>query len=258
MIRKLAMVKNLRIHIVPVGFEFRRVTEPLIELQADKVYLITYKKKDNATKFLSNIKKELSQNYKHVTIKEIFLDIWNLYNCIEKFREIIFEEKDNHVYINVSTGTKITAIAGMLSCMLWNAEPYYAPIWYKNKKGKTILSQHVENSDMLPVYEIIKPPTKFMKILNLLQQSNDKMMRKSKLIDELEEMKILRMVDEKGMKLSGPAKHSHLRALLNPMELQWKYVTVKASGRRSEVTITEQGENALRIFGCENIDENVN
>ena len=115
------METNLRIHISPVGFEFKRVTEPLIRMKADKVYLVSYQEKDSGEQYLQLIKKELSENYKHIRIEEIFIDIWDLYQCIEKFRKIILLEGNNHVYINVSTGTKITAIAGMFSCMLWNA-----------------------------------------------------------------------------------------------------------------------------------------
>ena len=236
---------------MPVGFEFKRVTEPLIEMQADKAYLITHTDdNDTATEFLSKIKKELTQSYKQIQIKRIPLDIWDLYECIEKFRDIIFEEKENHVYINVSTGTKITAIAGMLSCMLWNAEPYYAPVTYQDRKIKTIPSENVQDPNMLPVYDIKKPKSEFMRILRLLQD-HDGIMRKSKMIVELEEMKILRNTDQNGKELTMSAKHSQLYALLKPMELEWKYVKVKASGRRSEVTITEQGKSALRIFGCQ-------
>ena len=248
------MSANLRIHIAPVGFEFRRVTEPLIRMQADKVYLITYEEADAATKFFSQIKKELSQNYKHILVKEVFLNIWNLYECIEKFREIILNERGNHVYINVSTGTKITAMAGMLSCMLWSAYPYYAPVSYPIKQTKALPTEHVQDSDILPVYDIKKPKPEFMLILSLLQFRGG-VMRKSEIIEKLEEMKILRKTDETGRELKGPAKHSQLRALLDPMELEWNYVKVKASGRRSEVSITEQGETALKIFGCEERDE---
>ncbi len=246
------MSANLRIHIAPVGFEFRRVTEPIIHMQADKVYLITYGEEDDAAKFFSQIKKELGQNYKHVQVKEVFLDIWNLYECIEKFREIILEEKGNHVYVNVSTGTKITAIAGMLSCMLWHANPYYAPVSYPKREAKVLPTEHVRDSDILPVYDIKKPKSEFMMILSLLQ-SHSGIMRKSKIIEELEELKILRKIDESGKDLKGPAKHSQLRALLNPLEMDWEYVKIEASGRRSEVSITEQGETALRIFGCDNL-----
>lgn len=242
------MPSNLRTHIVPVGFEVLRVTQPLIEMQADKAYLVTLGENDDAREFFSKIKTVLSQNYKHIQVKEIFLDMWDLYECIEKFRKIILEETENHVYVNVSTGTKITAIAGMLSCMLWNATPYYAPISYPNRKPKNILSEHVRDSMVLPAYDIIKPKQKLMQILELLQ-SNNGTLRKAKIIKALEENGILRTTDMDDNELSGPAKHSQLRALLKPMEEEWKFVKVKASGRRSEVTITQQGQNALRIFG---------
>ena len=243
------MSANLRIHIAPVGFEVRRVTQPLIEMQADKVYLVTYEKNDNAEDYFAAIKAELSHNYKQIQIEEIFLHVWDLYTCIERFRKIILDEKGNHVYVNVSTGTKITAIAGMLSCMLWNAVPYYTHISYSDGIPMSSPSEHIQDSNMLPIYDIIKPRLKFMQVVELLQSAGGTM-RKSEIISKLEEKEILRKTGVDGSKLSGPAKHSQLRALLKPMEEDWKFIRVSTSGRRSEVTITEQGENALRIFGC--------
>lgn len=243
------MAENLRIHIAPVGFEFRRVTAPLTEMRADKAYLVTYGKDDEATGFFSKIKSELEQNYKHIAVEEVFLDMWDLYVCIEEFRAIILKEKGSQVYVNVSTGTKITAIAGMLSCMLWEAIPYYAPVSYVNSKARSLPSELVRESKTLPAYGIKKPKPEWMRILDLLNSRNGTM-RKSEIICSLEDINILRKTGHEGDELTGPAKHSRLRALLDPMELEWKYVRVRSSGRRSEVTITEQGKSALRIFGC--------
>jgi len=248
-IKKLTMAENLRIHISPVGFEFKRVTVPLIQMQADKVYLITYKKNDDATKFFSRIKSELRRDYKHIQVEEVFLDIWNLYECIAEFRSVISKEEGNHIYVNVSTGTKITAIAGMLSCMLWKAIPYYAPVSYTDKKTQDLPSEQVQDPHRLHTYEIKKPKPEWMKILELLDSRNGTM-RKSEIIKSLEGMQIIRQKDCEGRELKGPAKHNQLRTLLDPMESGWKYVEVKSSGSRSEVTITEQGKNALQIFGC--------
>ena len=244
------MSTNLRIHIVAVGFEFRRVTEPLIRMQADKVYLITYAKDDAASNFYSAIKNELAQNYKHIMVEEVFLNIWNLYDCIEKFREIILKEKGNHIYVNVSTGTKISAIAGMLSCMMWNTNPYYAPVTFVGRKKLIQPSELVEDSNMLPTYEIKKPKPEYMLILNLIQDHKG-VMRKSKMIEKLSEQGIIRKEDEHGHELKGPAMHSQLRSLLDPMEREWKLIRIEASGRRSEVFLTEQGQTTLRYFGCE-------
>ena len=242
------MALNLRVHIAPVGYEFRRVTEPLIRMQADKVYLATYDKDDAVSDFFSEIKKELAKNYAHIQVIEIFLDVWDLYTCIEKFHDIITKEEGNHVYVNVSTGTKITAIAGMLACMMGDAQPYYAPVSYPIMEVKKMSTEHVEESKLFPTYEIKQPKPEFISILNLLQKNNG-VMRKAMMIEKLEGSKMIRKTDEKGNDLSSSAKHSQLRALLDPMEKDWNLITVKASGRRSEVLITVKGETALKIFG---------
>lgn len=247
------MSANLRIHIAPVGFEFRRVTEPLIRLQADRVYLVTHSADDSARKFFVQVKKELAQNYRHIKIDEVFVDIWDLYDCIEKFREIILSEKKegNHVYVNVSTGTKITAVAGMLSCMLWGAHPYYARVSYPSAKWTDIPpTEHVEDSDMLPVYGIKKPKPEFILVLSLLK-ANGGRMRKARLIEKLENTGIIRLKDENRSAFTEAAKHSQLRVILAPLETEWKCIRVEASGRRSEVIMTEQGETALKIFGVQ-------
>lgn len=240
---------NLRIHIVPVGFEFRRVTDPLINMQADRVYLITHADDDHASRFLAEIKKEIATKYIHIDVKEIFLDVWDMYACIEEFHSIISKEKENHVYINVSTGTKITAIAGMLSCMMWHAQPYYVSVSYPAKTPDTIPTEHVQDINVFPTYEIKQPKPVFMHILNLLQ-SYGKPMRKAVLIDKLEEIGIIKATSIiSDTELSATAKHSQLRSLLDPMEKEWSLITVQASGRRSEVSITDQGITALRVFG---------
>lgn len=77
-------------------------------------------------------------------------------------------------------------------------------------------------------------------------------MRKSKLIEKLEDAQIIRIRDENVRTLSDAAKHSQLRAILDPMEKDWKFIEVESSGSRSEVTLTEQGDTALKIFGVEN------
>ena len=242
------MASDLRIHIVPVGFEVRRVTEPLICMRADRVYLVTHTDNDTVAKFFSEIKNELTSKYIHIDVKETYIDVWDLYACIEEFRRIIFEEAGNHVYVNVSTGTKITAIAGMLSCMMWNARPYYVAVSYPRKAPEDIPTEHILNTSVFPTYEISKPKPAFMQILYLLQ-SHGNSMRKSALISELEEIGKIRNRSDSGRELSAHAKHSQLRALLDPMQKDWNLISIKASGSRSEVSITEQGKTALRVFG---------
>src|SRR5579871_3649264 len=86
------MNHNLRVHISPVGFEFRRVTEPLIRMHADKAYLITFSEDDRASNYLKKIENELRVRYSHISLEKKFVDIWDLYECIEQFRSILLAE----------------------------------------------------------------------------------------------------------------------------------------------------------------------
>jgi hypothetical protein len=124
----------LRVHIVPVGFQINRITEPVIRERADKVYLITHSYKDKATPYLEKILKILKKE-KYLQIQKRSTNIWDFFECLQTYKQIITgEEKDAHIYINVSTGSKVTSIAGTLACMIWKGTPYYAHIDYDSIK----------------------------------------------------------------------------------------------------------------------------
>ena len=76
---------------------------------------------------------------KYLQVEKRAMDIWNLFDCLQTYKKIINEEeekggKNAHVYINVSTGSKVSSIAGTLACMIWKGTPYYAHIEYNDKK----------------------------------------------------------------------------------------------------------------------------
>lgn len=244
------MDENLRIHIVAVGYDFVRVVDPLIKSKADKAYFILHEFDRGQSKFLNHIKKELKKKLPSIKTKEYYLDIWDLYSCIQKYKEIISKEEGNHVLVNVSTGTKITAIAGMLACMSWNASPYYVKFIHPSESAdKTIRREQVFDRDELPVFEINKPSSIHLEILDLIEKFGSKM-KKKHLIKALEELKIIATKNEDGNPLSIQAKHNRLRPILRSMEKDWKFVRIESSGGgRSLVHLTKQGEQALRIFG---------
>ena len=221
-------------------------------MHADKVYFVRVSEDDNASAYYDKIISDLKSNYPHIEIKQEFVDVWNLYDCIEKFREIIQKEKENQTFINLSSGTKITAIAGMLSCMLWDAKPYYAKVSYPiSPKIKELPSEQVDpDPDILPVYDIIKPKNEYMLVISYLENNSGRL-TKSELITKLKEEEIIKPIGVSEDKFKGPAKHSQLRSILKPMENDWNYVETIGTGKRSQVVLTEQGRNALRIFGCQ-------
>lgn len=247
------MYQNLRIHLCPVGFEVKRVVDPLVWMRADKVYLITYKQGDEAQSYLEKIESDL-KDYPNIELVKKFANIWDLFECLELMRDIISKESGNKIFVNVSTGTKVTAIAGMLSCMLWGSSPYYAKVSYpSNNITVPTVTEIVENPpDLLPVYGINKPKPEYLLILKLLMDNSSKL-RKSQLIERLEDEGIIKKRSKVDGEFSMSAKHSQLRALLEPMIRDWNYIKIESEGRRSTVILTDQGINALRIFGTNKV-----
>ena len=249
------MKPGLRVHIATVGFQVRRITEPLIRERADKVYLITHSKDDKAAAFLEKIMKILRKE-KYLKIEKRAMNIWDLFDCLETYKKIINEEeheggKNTNIFVNVSTGSKVSSIAGTMACMIWKGTPYYAHIEYNDKTDPEdgLPDEDVNALDEIPVYSINKPKDESLAILKILSnvKGSQKMMKKNTLLEQLEEVGL---VDKN---LSGAAKHSRLKGLLNPISvaggLDNPLVEVEYKGRQSNVILTTQGESTLKIFG---------
>jgi hypothetical protein len=232
----------MRVHIVPIGRHAERVIEPIIRLKADKAYLLTYSEDDNASEYLKEIKKIL-KNQNVETVVE-FADIWDTTKCLEKIHEIIEVEKKNQIFINISTGTKITAIASMMACMFWNIQPYYAKSKYPSIKFPTKLKfNEIEEIVSIPTFKIESPTKESITVLKIIQEN--KSIQKKTLIEKLKELKIIKSV--KGEFLSKPAEHGQLRTILDVL-IKSKFINIESIGRQSFVKITSKGETAISIF----------
>ncbi len=240
------MRSNLRVHIACVGFEVNRITQPIIDERADKVYLITYSRNDKGLPYLKKILEILGQ-HKNIEVQKITGDIWDLFEILNRFKKILQIENaaGSHVYVNVSTGSKVAAIAGTLACMLWKGTPYYAHINYEEKRNFAgFVDDNVTEKTELPVYSINTPKQESITILKILNMFDGKV-KKKKLIEKLEDEGLIKE------DLSSEAKHSRLKALLNPLivGLDSPQIKVDYIGRQSNVILTQQGESTLRIFG---------
>jgi len=240
----LDMKSQLRIHIVTIDHHIERITEPMINLRADKAYIIAHKENDAVTEFLKKTKDILKKH--KIPAFVIYVDIWNLMACVEQFRKIIESEKNNQIFFNVSCGTKISCISAMMACMMWECEPYYAkPDYQEIKKPKKITVEKINEIVSIPTYKMITPKSEYLLVLELLEINKGKM-KKRHLIEELKKLSIIEPVGVSS--LSKPAEHGQLKTILEPM-INMEYVTVETLGRNSIVSISIQGKNTLRIFG---------
>ncbi len=248
---------HARVHVAAVGFEVERVTEPILEERADRVYLLTRSQEDAARPFVEEITRRLARAAWPIEVEVRRTDIWDVLGALAELRAIFDRERrlDRHapevvpLRVNVSTGTKITAIAGTLACMLWKGEPYYVQVtrsWYSGMTPKVHpVNDVVSRVDPVTVYELRAPTAELVEVLEALARRGGEL-RKRELIRELG---LDAPAAGGGRELSPQAQHSRLRARLEPLEAKWGFVSSRAVGSRGRVRLTPQGRLALALFG---------
>lgn len=245
-----------RIHIAPVGFEVERVTQPLEEDRADRVYLLTRAERDAAAPFVEEITRRLRRASWPVEIRIVRTDLWDVFHALTSLRSIFETEKRTDraardvvpLRVNVSTGTKITAIAGTLACMLWNGTPYYAQVsraWYSDRTPRVgEVHDVVERVEPVGVYELRAPGRELVEVLEALDRRGGALRKR----DLLRELGLDRPGPDGGKIPSPQSQHGRLRRRLDPLERRWGFVRTESSGPRARVQLTEQGRLALTLF----------
>ncbi|MCI4339556.1 MAG: DUF6293 family protein [Thermoplasmata archaeon] len=248
---------HARVHIVPVGFEVERITEPLAAERVDRVYLVTRNERDAAAPFVEEVKRRLRGAEWPIDVRVVGTDPWSVFETLAAYRAIFEAEhraaRGAHgvlpIRVNVSTGTKITAIAGTLACMLWNGEPYYVQVsrsWYSDRTPRVrAVHDVVERVEPVNVYELRSPARELVEVLEALDRRGGTL-RKRDLLRELG----LDRPSADGVPAASPqAQHGRLRRRLEPLEARWGFVRTEAAGPRARVRLTDQGRVALSLFG---------
>lgn len=252
-----------RVHIAPVGFEIDRIVIPVIQMNADRIYLIVDKdENDKGAYCVHEIKNQLNKEASGLEIIEVKSDFKDLklYDTLKVYREILQEERDNHIFINVSTGSKIHSIAGMMISMIFKEEhisilPYYVqPEKYElePEQGEQLTSGF-KNIQILPEYRIEKPSDELLKVLFLISKNNvygsdgeSKGLNKKRLIEILDTENI-KLIEEP-VKNEVPAKYRALeRRYIDPL-LKWKYIQIEKRNRKALIHITQEGKDALHFL----------
>src|SRR5207249_10287047 len=102
----MANITNLRVHIAPVRFEVDRIVIPAKNMKADKVWLLIHNNpdEDKAIRYVEEIRKHLKKA--KIQIETERLNRLELFMVLKSVKEIVEKEKDNDIYINVSSGSK--------------------------------------------------------------------------------------------------------------------------------------------------------
>lgn len=237
-----------RVHIAPVGYEKDRISKPILGMKADRVWLLVHSKDNKAHVYQQTVEGVLMNA--NIECKTAYCDITDLYDVLRAMREIINKEDGNEVFINVSSGSKIEAIAGMMMSMIMtdtmDIHSYYVvPEGYINEpQNGEPLSEGAKDIFPLPSYPMEKPGPQLIEILNILKTHKGKMTKKD-LANAAYDSKLINA----SKKNPEQSKYMSLtKKILQPLE-KWNLVKIEQVGRNREVKLTNEGENMLKFLG---------
>ena len=240
---------KLRVHIVPLGFEIDRIILPAQQMKADKIWLLKHDNpgQDKAKSYSDVILKDLKKNKIQVEFAEA--DRNDVYKILKAVKEIFEQEKNNDIYVNVSSGSKIQAIGCMMACMLFkecNVTPYYAePERYPATQEK---QQFIGLKKIIPLpkYEIQKPRQDLIDALKIIKSHDGKIKKKDMaILAEEEKIITIKAKDEN----QSQARFASLdKNIIQPLQEQWKFIDVEKIGRNRWIKITQEGIDASEFL----------
>lgn len=161
-----------RVHIAPQGYEDERIFLSALDLEAEKVILLPHDDEDDTgSTCRETIIEELEAEDVDVEVESC--NLFDMGDALEVLLEKIRGESGNDVKVNVSAGSKITAIAGMLACMFTGADPIYAyPEGYSRSDDgdqRITVSYGLKKTVRLPAYPIAEPDYQLIAVLEFIE-----------------------------------------------------------------------------------------
>jgi hypothetical protein len=164
-----------RVHIAPQGFEDERIYIPAIERDADILILVSHTDTDETA---GQCRKRIVDVLDEHGIEVQDTETCNLFDLNESLETLLAlirsRNPDDTVRVNISAGSKITAIAGMLACMFTDADPYYViPEGYHDNREDEeyqTVSHGMEDIKRLPAYPVTEPDLQLIQVLSFIEE----------------------------------------------------------------------------------------
>lgn len=231
-----------RVHIMPVGYEYERIVQPAEKFRADIVVLIGHEEDTEGSaghERLSSAIQALEDLDVHIEAREC--DIFDLYSSMGAIAESIAEHEDDEVFVNVSTGSKVTAIAGMIASMVLDSTPYY--VRAKNYENDP---DDIEHFTELPTYPIDAPDAEQVDVLKFIDRFSKQQgpPTKGDVIHFSEQFNL----DYVSRNVAGKGKYRLLDThIVEPLK-ERGYIEDAKQGRNKILSLTDDGRAALEAF----------
>lgn len=267
----------LRVHICLVGFEVERISKAALERKADRVYLITKHKDDKGRVFFDKNKEILEKHNVEVIGK--FIDDIVLEDILKVTKEIIKNENtENTIYINISSGSTLAAISGMLCSMMYSTDKRIIPYYVKAKDyldktknedkekiteimGKNYGGTPPITSGILAISDILTfpmslPSNELLIFLKEIQKEKDgisisALIEFSKTDDNIAKFRELTKrndIKESSQKTKQSEYAWINQNILKKLRDEWELITIEKRGRNHFVKINEKGEKMLKYL----------
>lgn len=234
---------QLRVHIVPVGFEVMRAVDPLRVLRADRAILVTRRKDDDASLYLKRIQEILSEIGIPYEVKE--REVWNVSAMVKAALEIAHGHMHDSLHYNVSTGAKTASIAGTLASMFAPIQPYYQSVNYQ------LPTVHLDHDYpcrgdpvLVPTFRAPELGREILHTLMIIAGSPEPLSKK-RLIGQLEEAEVIKPNPQ--AKFRDQAMHGRADSLLDKLE-DLDFVEVTGRRREKRISATWKGREAAEMF----------
>jgi hypothetical protein len=244
-------ISKLRIHIAPVGYEIDRVVLPAKQEKADRVWLLLHENKneDKSGPFTTKITNQLEKL--GIEVKQEEHNRRDLFQIIRSIKNIIEKENGNEIYVNLASGSKIQAIGTMMACMMFNDNKNIHPFYveaknYRGVDAKQPVSTGIKDILDVPPYSIKIPEEKLIQALKIITENNGRLTKKEMAQISEEENIITVNAQEKNHSMARFASLD--KNIIQPLEEQWKFITVEKIGRNRWITLTQEGKNAIEFL----------
>lgn len=238
-----------RVHVAPVGYEIDRIVMPARELKAERVWLLVHDKpnEDRATGIIERVAGALEGE--GIAVVREPHDRRSLFGIIRAIRHILEREEGNDVFVNLASGSKIQAVAGMMAAMMFGGgggvKPFYAEAQnYAGFEGEPA-STGIKEIVQIPSYEIRVPEERLVRTLGVIAERGGRVTKKE-LAEEADRLGII-SVGSTGANYSQARFAMLDKGIIRPLEA-WGFVEVSKVGRNRWVALTDEGRGAAEIL----------
>ena len=241
-------VRN-RVHVVAQGWEVARVVEPIYRLKADRVVFIRRREESALTEFEQAMLNDIEASDR-IDLEIRTANLYDLGSALQAFTQAVQDHAEEDVYINVSTGTQIAAIAGMMAAQAGEATPFYVEPTTADHCADAvdIPSEPLVPSSgaisELPVFKLVGPTPEQLQILAYLAGHEGATKKDLIRYAEAEHLPFIAHTESKSDEGRYRMLESHI---IDPLTKDG-YVRVEKAGRKKHVFIEQRGIDALAAF----------